>query len=130
MLGCTERHPPWRCEHFGNKQAEARVRIIEDNRLCVFCLLHDRAIACRAKENKNRPACGVPECEGRYAMRLHGLLKDIYWESNRVHLVQRNGGWESPEGAWVVDEAEEENETMLVNTVQQEGSCWRELDDS
>jgi hypothetical protein len=63
-------------------------------------------------------------------MRLHELLKDIYRESNRVHLVQGDNGWENPEGAWVVDEAEEENETILVNTVQQEGSSWRELDDS
>jgi hypothetical protein len=63
-------------------------------------------------------------------MRLHELLKDIYGESKRVYLVQRDNGWENPEGAWVVDEAEEENETMLVNTMQQEGSSWQELDDS
>jgi hypothetical protein len=110
--------------------AEARARIIEDNRLCAFCMLHDRAIACRAKENKDRPACGVPECEGRHAMWLHELLKDIYRESNWVHLVQRDDRGENPEGAWVMDEAEEENETVLVNTVQQDGSSWRELDDS
>jgi hypothetical protein len=64
-------------------------------------------------------------------MQLHELLKDIYGESNRVHLVQTDDdGWENPEGAWAVDEVEGENEAMLVNTVQQEGSSWRELDDS
>ncbi len=130
VLGCTERHPPWRCWRFGNIRAEKRAKIIEDNRLCAFCLLHDRAIACRAKENKDRPACSVPECEGRHAIRLHELLKDIYGERSRVHLVQGDDGWEDPEGAWVVDEVELEDETMLVNTVQQEGSSWWELDDS
>ncbi len=42
--------------------------------------------------------------------------------------MQGDDGWENPEGAWVVDEVEEEDEMMLVNTVQQEGSSWRELD--
>ncbi len=74
--------------------------------------------------------CGVPECEGRHTMRLHELLKYIYGERSRVHIVQGDDGWENPKGAWVVDEVEEENETMLVNTVQREGSSWRELDDS
>jgi hypothetical protein len=110
-------------------RAEERAKIIEDNRLCAFCLLLDRAIACRAKEDKNKTACVVPECEGRHAMRLHELLKDIYGERSRVHLVQGDDGWEDPEGAWVVDGVEEEDETMFVNTVQQEGSSWRELDD-
>ncbi len=30
----------------------------------------------------------------------------------------------------MVDKVEGEDETMLVNTVQHEGSSWRELDDS
>jgi hypothetical protein len=92
-------------------------------------LLHDRAIACRAKEDKARPACGVPECEGRYAIRLNELLKDIYGEKSRVHLVQGYDGWENPEGAWMVEGVEEEDEAVLMNTVQQEGGNWRELDD-
>jgi hypothetical protein len=71
-------------EHTGRRKSEDN----KDNRLCAFCLLHDRAIVCRAKENKDRLACGVPECEGRHAMRLHELLKDIYGERSRVHLVQ------------------------------------------
>jgi hypothetical protein len=61
---------------------------------------------------------------------LHELLKDIYREKSWVHLVQGNDGWGNPEGAWMVDGVEEEDETMFVNTVQQEGSDWRELDDS
>jgi hypothetical protein len=44
--------------------------------------------------------------------------------------VQGDDGWENPEGTWMVDGVEEEDEMMLVNTVQQEGSSWRELDDS
>ncbi len=44
--------------------------------------------------------------------------------------MQGDDGWEEPEGAWVVGEVEEEDETMLVNTVQQEESSWRESDNS
>jgi hypothetical protein len=131
VLRCSGRHPPWKCGAFGNIRAEERAKFIEDNQLCAFCLLHDRAEACRAKENKTKPACGVPECEGRHAMWLHELLKEIYGEKSRVHLVQGSDGWRTPEGAWMVDGAEEEeDETMFVNTVQQEGSDWREPDDS
>jgi hypothetical protein len=110
--------------------AKEREKIIEDNRLCAFCLLHDRAMACGAKKRKDRPVCSSPECKGRHIMRLHEFLKDTYGERSRVHLVQGDNEWEEPRGAWVVDEVEKEDETMLVNTVQQEGCNWRESDDS
>ncbi len=51
VLRCSGQHPPWKYEPFGNIRAEERAKIIEDNRLWAFCLLHDRAVACRAKEN-------------------------------------------------------------------------------
>ncbi len=73
--------------------------------------------------------CSVPECKGRHIMKLHEFLKNIYGEESRVHLVQGDDGWEEPEDAWAVDGVEEE-EGMLVNTVQQGGSSWREADDS
>ncbi len=126
MLGCSGR----KCGRFGNIRAKEREKIIEDNRLCAFRLLHDRAMACGAKERKDRPVCSVPECKGRHIMRLHEFLKDIYGERSRVHLVQGDDGLGEPEGAWVVDEVEEEDETMLVNTVQREESSCRESDDS
>jgi hypothetical protein len=53
----------------------------------------------------------------------------MYEEENRVHLVQGDGKWEEPEGTWAMDEAEEE-EVMIVNTVQRAESSWRETDDS
>ncbi len=130
VLGCAGQHPSWKCGHSGNIRAKEREKIIEDNRLCAFCLLYDRAMACGAKERKDKPACSVPECKGRHIMRLHEFLKDICGERSRVHLVQGNDGWEEPEGAWVVDEVEEEDETMLVNAVHQEESSWRESGNS
>jgi hypothetical protein len=60
MLGCSGRHPPWKCGRFGNIRPKERERIIEDNRLCAFCLLHDRAMMCGAKERQDRPACDAP----------------------------------------------------------------------
>jgi hypothetical protein len=61
-------------------------------------------------------------------MRLHELLKDIYREKSRVHLVQGSDGWRTPEGAWMVDGPEKEDETVFMNTVQQGGSDWQEPD--
>jgi hypothetical protein len=54
---------------------------------------------------------------------------DMYGEENRVHLVQGDGWWKEPEDAWAVDETEEE-EAMIVNTIQQVESNWRETGDS
>jgi hypothetical protein len=103
VLGCPGQHAPWRCGAFGSIWAEERARIIEDNRLCAFCLLHERAEACRTKTNKSKPACGVPECEGRHAIWLHELLKDIYDGKGQVHVVQGEAGWKIPKEAWMED---------------------------
>ncbi len=130
VLGCTGRYPPWKCGRFGNMRAKEREKIIEDNRLGAFCLLHNRALPCRVKEKQNRPACGVPECKGRHIMRLHKFLKDTYGGRSQVHLVQGDDGWKEPEGVWVMGDEEEENEVMLVNTVQQERGNWQEADNS
>jgi hypothetical protein len=43
--------------------------------------------------------------------------------------VQGDGRWEEPEGTWAMDEAEEE-EVMIVNTIQQAESSWWETGDS
>ncbi len=129
-LGCPGQHAPWKCGAFGSIRAEERAKIIEDNRLCAFCLLHDRAVPCRTRENRSKQACGVPECEGRHVIWLHELLKDIYEEKSQVHLLQGEARWRTPEEAWMEDEMEEEEEVMFVNTVQQEEDDWQEPDDS
>ncbi len=66
VLGCSGRHPPWNCKCFGNMRAKEREKIVEDNRLCTFCLLHDRAKACGAKEKRFNPACHAPGCKGKH----------------------------------------------------------------
>ncbi len=88
VMGCSGQHPPWHCKLFGNIQAKEREKIIEDNRLCPFCLLHDRAKTCGAKERLANPACHAPGCKGRHIRKLHELLKDMHKEENQVHLVQ------------------------------------------
>jgi hypothetical protein len=40
QAGCTGSHPPWLCRAFGDKTPEERKKIIVDNKLCPFCLLH------------------------------------------------------------------------------------------
>jgi hypothetical protein len=128
VLGCSGSHPPWKCRRFGNIRPKEREKIIEDNQLCAFCLLHDRAKMCGAKERQNNPVCYAPGCKGRHIRKLHEFLKDMYEEENRVHLVQGHNEWEEPEGSWAVDEAEEE--AMIVSTVQQVESGWHETGDS
>ncbi len=39
VLGCPGQHAPWQCGAFGSIRPEERVKIIEDNKLCSFCLL-------------------------------------------------------------------------------------------
>jgi hypothetical protein len=129
VLGCSGRHPPWKCRRFRNGRPKEREKITEDNRLCAFCLLHDKARPCGAKEKQDSTACNAPGCKGRHIRKLHEFLKDIYGEESRVHLVQEDGGWEEPEGARKVDETEEE-EAMIVNTIQQVESSWQETGNS
>ncbi len=43
---CTGTHLPWMCKAFGYKAPEERNKIIGDNNLCVFCLLHGTEEKC------------------------------------------------------------------------------------
>ncbi len=63
VMVCQGTHPPWHCKVFGKLPAKEREKIIEDNQLCPFCLLHDKAKLCGAKQ---RPvACLVSNCRGK-----------------------------------------------------------------
>jgi hypothetical protein len=118
------------CCHIGPHEEKAKEESNTDSptvRLCAFCLLHDSAKMCGAKERQNNPACYAPGCKGRHIRKLHEFLKDMYGEENQVHLVQGDGEWEETECMWAADE---EEEAMTVNTVQQAGSSWQEADNS
>jgi hypothetical protein len=103
----------------------------EDNRgnqLCLFCLLHDKARPCGAKQRPVNPACHVPNCTGKHIQKLHELLKDVFKEENQVHLVHGDDGWEESEEAWEVDG---EGEMMIVGTIQREDNCsWQDASKS
>jgi hypothetical protein len=122
VMGCQGTHPPWHCKVFGKLLAKERERIIGDNRLCLFCLLHDKAKPCGAK--KRPVACLVSNCRGRHIQKLHDFLKDMFKEENQVHLVHGDEGWEESKEAWEVGE---EEEMMIVGTIQRENNCsWQE----
>jgi hypothetical protein len=124
VMGCQGTHPPWHCKVFGKLQARERERIIEDNQLCPFCLLHDKAKPCKAKQRPVNPACHMPNCKGRHIQKLHEFLKDVFKEENQVHLVHGDDGWEESEEAWEVGDGEE---MMIVGTIQREDSCsWQD----
>ncbi len=127
VLGCGGTHPPWFCRAFGRLPAKERERLIVDNKLCPFCLLHDKEKPCGAKQKPISVACGVPGCKGRHVQKLHEALKDIFREEGRVHVLQEDDGWEESDGAWELEEAGE----MIVGAVRQEDECsWSETCDA
>ncbi len=103
---------------FGKLPAGEREKLIKDNRLCPFCLLHDKDKPCGAKQ---RPvACTAPNCRGRHIQKLPDYLKDVFREENQVHVVHRD---DESEEAWEIVE----EEMMIVGTVQQEEDCsWQD----
>jgi hypothetical protein len=123
VMGCSAMHPPWLCKVFGRLPVGERERLIKDNRLCPFCLLHDKDKPCGAKQRLVPLACTAPSCKGKHIQKLHDFLKDVFREENQVHVVHRDDGWEESEEAWELGE----EEIMIVGTVQQEEDCsWQD----
>ncbi len=113
---------------FGKIQAKEREKIIEDNQLCPFCLLHNKARPCGAKQRPVNPTRHVPNCKGKHIQKLNELLKDVFKEETQVHLVHGNDGWEESEEAWELDG---EEEMMIVGTIQREDNySWRDASKS
>jgi hypothetical protein len=79
---------------WGVREQEAGAKIIKDNRLCPFCLLHDEV--CLAKANKSKLACDIPEFGGQHVLCLHELLKDTVGREGKVNVVQGGDGWKTP----------------------------------
>jgi hypothetical protein len=122
-MGCTGTHPPWFCRSFGKLPAKEREKLIVDNKLCPFCLLHDKDKQCGAKQKPASVACTASGCKGRHAQKLHDLLKDLFREVGQVHVLQEDDGWEESEEAWELGEVG----SMIVGAVrQEEGHSWRE----
>jgi hypothetical protein len=123
VMGCTGAHPPWLCKVFGKLPAKEREKLITDNKLCPFCLLHDKDKSCGAKQRTVSVACTASGCKGRHAQKLHDFLKDVFREESRVHIVHGDDGWEESDEAWELGE----EEAMIVGTVQQEAECsWQD----
>jgi hypothetical protein len=122
VMGCTGTHPPWLCKAFGKLPAKEREKLIVDNKLCPFCLLHDKDKPCGAKQRPVSVACTASGYRGRHAQKLHDFLKDVFREEGRVHVLQEDDGWEESEEAWELGEAE----AMIVGTVHQEAEySWQ-----
>ncbi len=66
VTGCTAAHPPWLCKVFGKLPAGEREKLITDNPLCLFCLLHDKDKPCGAKSRPVSVACAASSCKGRH----------------------------------------------------------------
>ncbi len=121
VMGCPAMHPLWLCKVFGKLPAGEREKLIKDNWLCPFCLLHDKDNPWGAKQ---RPvACTASSCKGRHIQTLHDFLKDVFREENQVHVVHGDYGWEESEEAWELIE----EEMMIDGAVRQEEDCsWQD----
>jgi hypothetical protein len=127
VMGCTGTHPPWLCKGFGRLPAKEREKLIVDNKLCPFCLLHEKDNPCGAKQRAVSVACTATGCQGKHAQKLHEFLKDVFREERRVHVVQEDNEWEESEEAWELGEAE----AMIVGTVHQEVEhTWQDACDA
>jgi hypothetical protein len=123
VMGCTAVHPPWFCKVFGRLPAGEREKLIKDNRLSPFCLLHDKDKPCGAKQRPVPVACTATNCKGRHIQKLHDFFKDVFREENQVHIVHGDDGWEESDEAWELGE----EEMMIVGMVQQEDDCsWQD----
>ncbi len=49
LTRCTGSHPPWLCKAFRDKTPEERSKIIADNKLCPFYLLHSSEEVCYSR---------------------------------------------------------------------------------
>jgi hypothetical protein len=127
VMGCTGTHPPWFCRAFGKLPAKEREKLIVDNKLCPFCLLHDKDKPCGAKQKPASVVCTASGYRGRHAQKLHDFLKDVFREESRVHVLQEDDEWEESEEAWELGEAE----AMIVGTVHQEVEySWQDACDA
>jgi hypothetical protein len=127
VMGCTGTHPPWFCRAFRKLPAKEREKLIVDNKLCPFCLLHDKDKQCGAKQRPASVACTASGCKGRHAQKLHDLLKDLFREEGQVHVLQEEDGWEESEEAWEWGEAGD----MIVGAVRhEEEHSWQEACDT
>jgi hypothetical protein len=127
VMGCTGTHPPWFCRSFGKLPAKEREKLIVDNKLCPFCLLHDKDKPCGAKQKPASVACTASGCRGRHAQKLHNLLKDILHEEGQVHMLQEDDEWEESEEAWELGEAG----GMIVGAVRQKDEySWQDACDT
>jgi hypothetical protein len=123
VMGCGGAHPPWLCRAFGRLPAKEREKLIVANKLCPYCLLHDKEKPCGAKQRPVSVACTIPGCKGRHVQKLHEALKDIFREEGRIHVLQEDDGWGEPDEAWELEEAER----MIVGAVRQEDEgSWSE----
>jgi hypothetical protein len=62
VLGCIGIHPLWMYWAFGDKAPEERNKIIGDNNMCTFCLLHSVDEICYTQDLRNQtnmPSSGV-----------------------------------------------------------------------
>jgi hypothetical protein len=127
VMGCAGTHPPWFCRAFGKLPAKEREKIIVDNKLCPFCLLHDKEKTCMAKQKQVSVACLIPGCKGRHVQKLHEALKDVLRDEGRVHVLLEDDGWEESDGAWELGGGEE----MIVGAVRQEDEdSWSDTCDA
>lgn len=112
--------PPWLCKAFGDKTPDERSKIITDNKLCPFCLLHSSEEVCYSKTYKTKPIFLELGCKEQHIKWLHDVLKELPClkgeKECKVNMVQGQDGWRTLEDKWM-DMEEAEREVFFVNVL-------------
>jgi hypothetical protein len=112
--------PQWLCKVFRDKTPDETSRIIENNKLCTFCLLYRAEEVCYLRTHKTKPVCPVPDCKELHIEWLHHVLhglpckKDM--STGSINVVQEHEGWRTQEDSWIDMEAAKE-EAFFVNVL-------------
>jgi Fic family protein len=106
---------------FSDRRApEERKKIIKDNKMFSFCLLHGTDDVCFAKMTNTKPPCPMPECNKQHIRWLHEILllesnTDKTASEGSINVVSDCGGWRTPDESWLNLEAAEGEDVYFVN---------------
>jgi hypothetical protein len=119
------------CKAFGNKSPDERSKIIEDNKLCLFCLLHSAEEVCYSETYKTKLVCPIPECKEWHIEWLHCVMQSLPYKKEvslgSVNIVCECEGWRTPEDSWMELEAADE-EAFFVSVLVEEEEEMEDLE--
>jgi hypothetical protein len=63
---------------------KTKKKVLDDSKLCKFCLRHSADTECYGRGLNSTPACLVQECKGQHTEKLHAMMADLNASVNVV----------------------------------------------